>query len=301
MPPARRNPSQYQAIGQADLNDYNKYSEVTEGDDDTEFGKSPAQPLIRRPHDLRFRNATYFLSVLLVILLASNVYFTLPYSFGGQGLFSGSAPDDCPCLKPRPPQYFQTSPQLWAGPTATGRPAFMAQTRVINPTATYVPNEPLQTSIPIEGMKPGNDSIFKMMGYLSPYSPSPGFGVDEYPLPEGADIVQVQMLSRHGARYPTQGADVVQLGKRIADAGKAFTPKDDLAFLKDWKYQLGSEILVPKGREELYNSGRLFRSYFRFYWHQLTSAQVYSTATCTESFTTQEARSSSAQRYVGSL
>lgn len=250
MPPAGCNPSSYQAIGQTEYRDDN---EATEDDDeaDAEIGKSPPEPLVRHSHDLRFRNATYVLSVLLVILLASNLYFTLPYSFSGP-----ASDDDCPCSQPRPPQYFQTSPQLWPGPTATGRPAFMAQTRAFDPTGTYVPNEPLQTSIPIEGMKSGNDSIFKMMGYLSPYSPSPGFGVDEYPLPEGAEIVQVQMLSRHGARYPTTGADVVELGKRIADAGEAFTPKDDLAFLKDWKYQLGSEILVPKGRQELYNSGR---------------------------------------------
>lgn len=131
----------------------------------------------------------------------------------------------------------------------------MAQTRVIDGTATYVPNEPLQTSIPIEGMQQGNDSIFKMMGYLSPYSPSPGFGVDEYPIPPGADIVQVQMLSRHGARYPTLGSDVSRLGGRIANASETLSTKGPLAFLKDWKYQLGAEILVPKGRQELYDSG----------------------------------------------
>lgn len=131
----------------------------------------------------------------------------------------------------------------------------MAQTRVVNPTATYVPNEPLQTSIPIEGMQQGNDSIFKMMGYLSPYSPSPGFGVNEYPLPEGAEIVQVQMLSRHGSRYPTMGSQVAKLGERLADAAGTFKPKGALSFLKHWKYQLGHEILVPKGRQELYDSG----------------------------------------------
>lgn len=94
------------------------------------------------------------------------------------------------------------------------------------------------------------------MGYLSPYFPSPGFGVDEYPLPAGAEIVQVQMLSRHGARYPTSGVGVVDFAKRIANASDGFNPKGPLAFLKGWEYHLGSEILVPKGREELYNSGK---------------------------------------------
>lgn len=138
----------------------------------------------------------------------------------------------------------------------------MAQTRVFDPTGTYVPNEPLQTSIPIEGMQEGNQSIFKMMGYLSPYTPSPGFGVDEYPIPHDAEIIQVQMLSRHGSRYPTSGSEVAQFGERIANATDKFQPKGSLAFMKNWKYQLGAEILVPKGREELYQSGELSLLYF---------------------------------------
>jgi hypothetical protein len=92
------------------------------------------------------------------------------------------------------PQYFQTTPELWAGPTATGKAAFMAQTRVV-PTGTvaFVPNAPLQTQVPIEGMTSQNESIFKLMGYLSPYQPSPGFGVEEYGMPEGAELVQLQV------------------------------------------------------------------------------------------------------------
>jgi hypothetical protein len=155
------------------------------------------------------------------------------------------------------PQYFQTSPELWAGVTATGKPAFMAQTHAFEPTATFVPNDPLQTSIPIEGMKEGNRSIFQMMGYLSPYSPSTGFGVDEYPIPKGAEIVQVQMLSRHGARYPTPGANVATLGERLANASATFKASGSLEFLNDWKYELGKAILVPRGRQELFESGVL--------------------------------------------
>lgn len=229
--------------------------------DDTNFNDNDidsnitAEPIYRPRSDSRFRNATYILSVCLVVLLASNLYLSLPYSF--HSAIFGSPSESCPCAPGKVPQYFQTSPELWAGPTATGRPAFMAQTRVIDPTATYVPNEPLQTAIPIEGMGQYNDSIFRMMGYLSPYSPSPGFGVDEYPIPQDAEIVQVQMLSRHGSRYPTTGSDVEKLGQRIANVSGNFNPKGSLAFLKDWKYQLGSEILVPKGRQELFDSGVL--------------------------------------------
>lgn len=198
-----------------------------------------------------YRNLTLLLSCCVVVLLASNVYLTLPYAWSGRGSGSG-------CSPPRVPQYFQTSPQLWAGPTATGKPAFMAQTRALNPTATFVPNEPLQTSIPIEGMQEGNESIFRMMGFLSPYHPSPGWGVDEYTIPDGAEIVQVQMLSRHGSRYPTTGrtgSEVANLGEKLANATGKFKTHSSLSFLTDWKYQLGYEILVPKGREELFQSG----------------------------------------------
>ncbi|KYK57682.1 3-phytase A precursor [Drechmeria coniospora] len=197
----------------------------------------------------RFRAAAYSLAVLLVASVAANLYLSLPFSF--------SDPGSCPCAPSKVPQYFQTSPELWPGPTATGRAPFMAQSRTFDPTVTYVPNEPLQTSVPIQGMDPQNRSIFHMMGYLSPYSPSPGFGVDEFPLPAGAEIIQVQMLSRHGSRYPTTGSDVARLGERIANASTRIKAEGPLAFLHNWTYQLGAEILVPKGRQELFDSGVL--------------------------------------------
>ena len=55
------------------------------------------------------------------------------------------------------PQYFQTSPEMWAGPTATGRAPFLAQRRVWE--GEYVPNAPLQTQVSVKG---GN--IFEKMG-----------------------------------------------------------------------------------------------------------------------------------------
>ncbi|KAF7553288.1 hypothetical protein G7046_g7149 [Stylonectria norvegica] len=213
-----------------------------------EEGQESVPNMLPRNANRPYRTLTLILAGFVVLLLASNVYLTLPYAFSGSR--SG-------CSPPRVPQYFQTSPELWAGPTATGRPAFMAQTRAFNPTATFVPNEPLQTSIPIVGQKKGDQSIFKLMGFLAPYSPSPGWGVDEYPMPAGANIVQVQMLSRHGSRYPTKGAEVADFGQRFRNASDKVNTKGPLEFLNDWEYQLGLEILVPKGREELFESGIL--------------------------------------------
>lgn len=229
----------YQPVGQHDGQDGDVLEEAPASP-----GLHPSSP----PHHSGGRRQTTMLlmAACLVILVASNVYLTLP-------LFSLDT--DCPCRPPNVPQYFQTSPELWPGPTATGRPAFLAQTRVLEPSATFVPNEPLQTAIPIDGMQSGNQSIFQNMGFLTPYTPSPGFGVEEYPMPPGAEIVQVQMLSRHGSRYPTSGSAVAVLGEKIANASATFHSTGSLAFLNDWEYQLGAEILVPKGRQELFDSG----------------------------------------------
>ncbi|KAK1834818.1 putative acid phosphatase [Podospora conica] len=133
----------------------------------------------------------------------------------------------------------------------------MAQTRRLEGGGGYVPNAPLQTAVAVVGGE--GRGIFEMMGYLSPYVPSPGFGIDEYPLPDGAEIVQVQMLSRHGARYPTTGSNVAEFWGRIdaAREGGKLRFGGVLEFMNEWEYGLGVEILVPKGRQELFDSGVL--------------------------------------------
>lgn len=185
------------------------------------------------------------------------------FGSGGATHRIGSNNDNCPCAQPEPsdvPQYFRTWPPMWAGPTATGKAPFLAQTVAWDPAKTYVPNEPLQTAVPVEGMGDSDESIFKMMGYLSPYQPAPGFGVDEYPLPRGAEIVQVHMLSRHGSRYPTLGSQAAEFGKKLAKAKASFKAKGALAFLNDWEPLKGHEILVAKGRQELFDSGMILPS-----------------------------------------
>jgi len=95
------------------------------------------------------------------------------------------------------------------------------------------------------------------MGQLSHYFPNPdGFGVNEYPLPQNASIAQLNMLSRHGARYPTTGSGATTLAQKIANytTGVAGYPhitfNGSLAFLNSWTYKLGAEILVPVGKQE---------------------------------------------------
>ncbi|KAB8235574.1 histidine phosphatase family protein [Aspergillus alliaceus] len=161
------------------------------------------------------------------------------------------------------PNWFQTRPQSFQGPTATGVAPFLALT---NPAPfgyrTYLPNHPIETSQPIPGARGRN--AFHSMGNLSPYhSDERGFGVDEYPRPVGSNITQMHMLHRHGSRYPSTGEALDKWAKNISFAiaqGTVFT--GPLAFLTKWSYPLGAEILVPNGRQELFDSGVL--NYFNY-------------------------------------
>lgn len=74
------------------------------------------------------------------------------------------------------------------------------------------------------------------------------------------------MLSRHGSRYPTTGSNVQKLGEKIAKNADKFKATGILSFLNEWKYELGAEILVPRGRQELFESGVL---------HYYQYAQLY--------------------------
>lgn len=82
-----------------------------------------------------------------------------------------------------------------------------------------------------------------------------GFGANEYALPAGANISYVYMLSRHGSRYPTTGSGTPTLAALLKNA--TFNATGDLAFLNTWTYKLGAEILVPVGKQELFDSGTL--------------------------------------------
>ncbi|OJJ45779.1 hypothetical protein ASPZODRAFT_143661 [Penicilliopsis zonata CBS 506.65] len=156
------------------------------------------------------------------------------------------------------PNWFQTTPELYAGTTETGSAPFLAETNPVTFTGvSYTPNYPLQTSEPIQGANGQN--IFHWMGNLSPYYPSvDGFGVEEYPLPSGTNITQMHLLQRHGSRYPSSSEGLATWGEKIMNLtakGTKFT--DNLAFLNDWSYGLGLEILVARGRQELFDSGIL--------------------------------------------
>jgi hypothetical protein len=64
------------------------------------------------------------------------------------------------------------------------------------------------------------------------------------------------MLSRHGSRYPTLGLNVFEFAEKVANNTK-LEATGSLSFLNEWKFELGAEILVPRGRQELFDSGIL--------------------------------------------
>ena len=225
--------------------------------------------LFSRSKKQRYIRKGLIVSIAIVVLWSSYAFL---FNRVASLTLAGSAPlgnekshadvDASKATKTHVPQYFQTSPELWPGPTATGRAPFLAATNPVSfaSTQVYHANEPLETSMPIAGQPADSESIFRKMGHLSGYFPNPsGFGVDEFRVrPElGEKISMVQMLSRHGSRYPTSGLNVQVFAERIKAAKGTFETKGDLAFLMDWEYSLGAEILVPKGRQELFDSGVL--------------------------------------------
>ncbi|KAL2809564.1 histidine phosphatase superfamily [Aspergillus granulosus] len=165
------------------------------------------------------------------------------------------------------PDWFQTRPQSYEGVTMTGSAPLLAETNPVNfGQKTFVVNDPLQTSQPIQGARGRN--IFHLMGNLSPYFvPEEGFGVDEYPLPAGAQITQVHLIHRHGSRYPSDSETIARFAQRISNATAQGTKfAGDLSFLNDYSWKQGVNILVPKGRQELFESGVLhFYNYGALY------------------------------------
>jgi len=103
----------------------------------------------------------------------------------------------------------------------------------------------------------------------SPYFSSPLFADFQETaavLSETCSVSQVHLLHRHGARYPTsystEGAPF--FGQTIANATADgnFSASGPLSFLNTWSYELGAELLVPLGRQQLFDSG--VHAFFRY-------------------------------------
>ncbi|KAF2643781.1 phosphoglycerate mutase-like protein [Massarina eburnea CBS 473.64] len=157
------------------------------------------------------------------------------------------------------------------GPTPTGLEPAAAQTAALYPYNDGQANQfPLVHPQPFgKGAAEGNFDISKYWGNLSPWYSlrSSDYGLDgASPLaPEGCSITQMHLLYRHGARYPTSGAAPDAFAQKLANATKnegGFQVSGDLAFLGNWTYKLGAELLTPFGRSQLFMLGVSYREQY---------------------------------------
>ncbi|KAG8922269.1 hypothetical protein FRC01_014256 [Tulasnella sp. 417] len=109
---------------------------------------------------------------------------------------------------------------------------------------------------------------------LGPYSARyavHSFGGNEHiptDLPHDCKVVQVNILQRHAARYPTIGlgdniASAVGKIKEAATRSPRAAARSPLAFASKYTYTLGTESLVDFGRLQAYTSGRYISDRYR--------------------------------------
>ncbi|KAH9849480.1 acid phosphatase [Lenzites betulinus] len=101
---------------------------------------------------------------------------------------------------------------------------------------------------------------------------SPWHALDKYrDPPAGCNITQVNILQRHGARYPNaEDGEVYATGVEHLSSAEKFRDKR-LKFLKEYEYQLGADDLVPFGAAQTFEAGQLA---FKRYAHLVNTTQI---------------------------
>ncbi|POS86449.1 hypothetical protein EPUL_001377 [Erysiphe pulchra] len=104
----------------------------------------------------------------------------------------------------------------------------------------------------------------KISRYWGQYSPYFSVPSDISPdLPEQCQITFAQVLSRHGARDPTLHK-TQRYNKLIEDIqSKATSYSDQFAFIKDFKYTLGADMLSRFGQKQMIDSGISFYNRYK--------------------------------------
>ncbi|KAI0777494.1 phosphoglycerate mutase-like protein [Trametes elegans] len=145
------------------------------------------------------------------------------------------------------------------GPTLTGDEPYVIATAAAQPQKgdVYPLVDPGQAQTPV-----GTSAfdVTRYWGNLTPFfSVGDVFGLDNTSaaIPSGCELTQVHLLHRHGARYPTSGGDTTDFAEKVHAAANStgFTASGPLEFLNTWTYKLGSEILTPYGRQQLFDLG----------------------------------------------
>ncbi|KAK7691678.1 hypothetical protein QCA50_005077 [Cerrena zonata] len=100
------------------------------------------------------------------------------------------------------------------------------------------------------------ERVQRQWGQYSPWFPNKEY---EYP-PEGCEITQVNILQRHGARFPNADDKYVKSVQRLMRANKFVDSKLD--FLREYQYDLEEEELLPFGASQSFEAGgAVFRRY----------------------------------------
>ncbi|KAE8348702.1 histidine phosphatase superfamily [Aspergillus coremiiformis] len=104
--------------------------------------------------------------------------------------------------------------------------------------------------------------VSHLWGQYSPY-----FSVDDESafsdhIPDHCQVTFAQVLSRHGARYPTEGKSK-KYAKFIKDIQRNVTSfRGKYAFLQSYSYSLGADVLTPFGENQLVDLGiKFYRRY----------------------------------------
>ncbi|RJE20200.1 3-phytase A [Aspergillus sclerotialis] len=97
-----------------------------------------------------------------------------------------------------------------------------------------------------------------LWGQYSPYFSLADESAISADIPRGCEVTFVQMLSRHGARFPTssKGKDYKALVEGIQQNATKLAGK--YAFLRDYEYNMGEDDLTGFGENELVDSGLKF-------------------------------------------
>ncbi|KAF9239899.1 phosphoglycerate mutase-like protein [Melanogaster broomeanus] len=159
--------------------------------------------------------------------------------------------------------------------TAPSQPLQTGAAQLVAPAYTAFPETSSQPKHSTPYDRPFN--LFRSWGNLSPWYSVPrgAFGIDEGPEPPGGcEIKGVHVLHRHGARYPTAESNFggpAVLAKRLHESAEEWEATGRLAFLNDWTYKLGEEVLTPFGRQQLYDLGVSMRLKYGFLLQNFTA------------------------------
>lgn len=147
----------------------------------------------------------------------------------------------------------------YAGPTPTGaEPALMAT----SPAYPRLDSGGHGLLVVPDDLLTNKFNLLKKWGNLTPWYSNPvgTFGVETGPeTPDGCRVTGLHLLHRHGARYPTSDIytkwEPGAFAERIHKTSGNWTTTGKLAFLNDWTYKLGGDVLTPFGRHQLFELG----------------------------------------------